>query len=675
ISTDNTISYNALQLGPDGRIYIADGGTGAGFLGVINNPSFDSSQVAFQAKPISLGTGQSNLGLPNFVANYFSFGKWGILDADTCSGSLTLFQGSAPDSVRSWTWNFGDAASGASNTASGQTVSHTFSGPGTYTVSLHAIYHCGVKDTTKQVTIIQTPIVNLGHDTTLCTVSSLQLNAGNNPTGSAYNWNTNAHTQKITVNSNGKYYVDVINGGCQSSDTINVAFINAGNLNLGNDTTLCNGESLTLNIGLFTGAVITWDNGSHNSTRIISTVNSSAKYFVDITYGATCKISDSVNVSFVAPPTANLGGPNLNLCQGSSKKIGSHNNGATYIWNTLATTDSITVNTAGKYWVDIFFGGCKATDSINVIITPKPIVNLGPDQTYCSGASVTLDAQNTGFTFKWFDASTGQTHVVNATGTYWVDVTDGPCTVRDSINLTFIPSPVVNLGSNTTLCQGVSKILNATNSTGFNYLWNDNSNAAQLTVSSAGKYFVKVFQGNCSTSDTINISYESPPSISLPPEKIFCSEDVPSITLFAGIANSYLWMPTGETIDSIHVSKEGIYTLQAKSAVGCISTASTNVLDICEAKLFVPNTFTPNNDGKNDEFQIFGLNITQFEIRIFDRWGELIFVSNDMSKSWDGKSRGQFVIDGAYAWKIEYSGQTRNGIISKVKLGDVTVLK
>jgi gliding motility-associated-like protein len=115
--------------------------------------------------------------------------------------------------------------------------------------------------------------------------------------------------------------------------------------------------------------------------------------------------------------------------------------------------------------------------------------------------------------------------------------------------------------------------------------------------------------------------------------------------------------------------------LEAKSPAACISIASINVLDICEATLYVPKAFTPNGDGNNDEFQIFGMNITEFEINIFNQWGELTFISNDISKSWDGKYRDKVVVDGAYAWKIKYSGQTRNGIITKTKVGDVTVLK
>jgi gliding motility-associated-like protein len=944
ISNDNTISYNAMQLAPDGRIYISDGVTGSGFLGVINNPSFDSSQVAFQAKPISLGGGQSNSGLPNFVSNYYSFSDWGIIDQDTCFGDLTLFQGSAPDTVRTWTWDFGDPSSGMSNTASGQTVSHTFSASGTYTVTLVVIHHCGTKTLTKQVTVNPLPSVNLGNDTTLCSATSIQLDAGSTPPGSTYNWNTNVHTQKITATATGQYYVDVINGGCTSTDTINLAFLNAGSLNLGNDTTLCIGQSLTLNTGAFPGATITWNDasnlqtlavnvtgkyyvditytgckitdtinvsfvspptaslgpdltlcsgttakiGSHNNTatylwntsattdsisvnaagkywvniffggcgatdsinvtfvvpgtlnlgndttlcngqsltlntgshpgasikwnnastlqtlvvnatgkyyadvtcqvtdtikvtfvsppvvalgadfslcagsvkKIGSnntgatylwntlantdsitvnsagtywldvffggckatdtinvgslnlaslnlgndtilctgqsftlntgsypgatitwndgshlqtlTVNTTNKYFVDITFTG-CKITDTINVSFVSPPTASLG-IDLNLCQGVSKKIGSHNNTATYRWNTLAGTDSITVNSAGKYWIDIFFGGCKATDTIDVTVTPRPSVNLGPNQTLCIGSSVTLNALNPALSHAWSDASNGQTLTTASTGIYWVDVSDEPCTVRDSVTLTFIPPPALNLGNDTILCTGADILLDATNA-GFSYLWNDNSNSAQLTVSAAGKYYASVFQGNCAASDTINITYETGPSISLPAEKIFCSEDQPYITLYAGSASSYLWMPNGETTDSIRVSAAGTYTLEAKSPAACISIASINVLDICEATLYVPKAFTPNGDGNNDEFQIFGMNITEFEINIFNQWGELIFISNDMSKSWDGKYRDKVVVDGAYAWKIKYSGQTRNGIITKTKVGDVTVLK
>ena len=165
--------------------------------------------------------------------------------------------------------------------------------------------------------------------------------------------------------------------------------------------------------------------------------------------------------------------------------------------------------------------------------------------------------------------------------------------------------------------------------------------------------------------------------LSLPPQTTYCARDQDSVILNGGgAAASYLWIPTGQTTSSITVNKAGTYILNAYSAVAkCKTTDSIVVEDICSPQLFVPAAFSPNGDGKNDIFQIFGNHITTYDMRVFDKWGELIYVSASLADSWDGNYKGSPVEQGVYTWKIIYTGEALDGTVSKVEEGNVTVLK
>ncbi|WP_045467196.1 T9SS C-terminal target domain-containing protein [Sporocytophaga myxococcoides] len=527
ISTDPSASYEALQLGPDGKIYVALKGSGSGFLGVINDPTLDSTDVDYQHKSIDLGT-ESNTGLPNFVANYFNTSDWNIAYADTCSGSITLFQANAPDTVFTWTWNFGDGQTGT-----GQTTTHTYPGPGTYNVSVRAIYACGDTTMLRTLTIVETPPAPQIKDTTICDAITYKLDATLSGSGLSYLWNTGSTSSFINTDTSGTFTVEVSRAGCINTATATVTFAPVNSFDLGTDKTLCTGDSIQLDAG---------------------------------------------------------------------------NPGLTHSWSTGATLQTIVVKTSGTYSVTVSNGGlCQKSDQINITFITPPIVSLGPDTTYCQGSSPVLDAG-------------------------------------------VVPS-------------------------GFQYKWSSGEINRQIHPTISGTYIVSVYKDQCQGSDTIKIEFEAAPNISLNPVFGLCSENGDSVILDGGTANSYLWLPSGQTTQSITVFTAGLYSLTAKSEHGCESTASALVQDICEARVFIPNIFSPNGDGNNDEFKISGANLISYRLEIFDQWGELIFVSDSMSNSWNGEYKGKTVQEGAYIWKLTYAGESIGGSKSQTKTGDVTVIR
>ena len=384
------------------------------------------------------------------------------------------------------------------------------------------------------------PVVNLGPDATICAGSSITLDAGN--VGATYLWSTGATTQTIVVNSAGTYSVQVTQGGCTGNDAINVAVTPLPVVNLGPDATICAGSSITLDAGNV-GATYLWSTGATTQTIV---VNSAGTYSVQVTQGG-CTGNDAINIAVGAALVVDLG-PDATICAGSSVTLDAGNVGATYLWSTGATTQTIVVNSAGTYSVQVTQGGCTGNDAINVAVTPLPVVNLGPDATICAGSSITLDAGNVGATYLWSTGATTQTIVVNSAGTYSVQVTQGGCTGNDAINVAVTPLPVVNLGPDATICAGSSITLDAGN-VGATYLWSTGATTQTIVVNSAGTYSVQVTQGGCTGNDAINIAVGAALVVDLGPDATICAGS--SVTLDAGnVGATYLWS-TGATTQTI----------------------------------------------------------------------------------------------------------------------------
>lgn len=137
---------------------------------------------------------------------------------------------------------------------------------------------------------------------------------------------------------------------------------------------------------------------------------------------------------------------------------------------------------------------------------PNNIVSLGADTTLCQDEILVLDVSNLNATYLWQDNSTNPTFNVTQQGTYWVEVTTCSMVFSDTINVAFNPLPIIDLGNDTTLCEGEVLTLDAS-TTNATYLWQDNSTNPTLDVTQQGTYSVTTTANNCSASDAINVNY------------------------------------------------------------------------------------------------------------------------------------------------------------------------
>jgi len=144
-------------------------------------------------------------------------------------------------------------------------------------------------------------------------------------------------------------------------------------------------------------------------------------------------------------------------------------------------------------------------------------------------------------------------------------------------------------------------------------------------------------------------------------------------------AASYLWEFGDGTVSTetnpVHqYNKTGTYDvcLLATNAAGCVDTVCKQVAAIVIPLFDVPNAFSPNNDGRNDVLMVRGFGIAKFNLKIFNRWGQLVFESNDPTIGWDGRFKGAIQPMDAYAYavSVEFSDGTKTN-----KTGNITLLR
>ncbi|KXB96864.1 MAG: hypothetical protein AA908_09860, partial [Chlorobi bacterium NICIL-2] len=231
--------------------------------------------------------------------------------------------------------------------------------------------------------VLRSPVVHPG-DTTICAGGTATLRAQEGYT--SYLWSTGATTSSITVSppTTTKYYVTAslssgAAGTCTATDSSLVTVFDPSSVNLGADTNLCVGDTLTLSpFHGYTPSGLTYLWSTGDTTPSIQ-VTTSGSYWVKVFSPACGEIDDTIQVNFHNPPIVNLGNDTA-ICQGQSLTLNAGNAGSTYLWNTGATTQQIPTDTAGIYWVKVTSPyGCSASDTLQLTVNPLPIVNLGPD--------------------------------------------------------------------------------------------------------------------------------------------------------------------------------------------------------------------------------------------------------------------------------------------------------
>ena len=515
--------------------------------------------------------------------------------------------------------------------------------PGKYWVRISNSY-CSKADTIN-VSYVNAAGVYLGTDTILCVGDSLRLQ----PTlpGGTYLWSTGAADPAITVKTSGDYWLKVDNGVCTVSDTIQAVFNPRPAIGLGNDTIICQGQTLVLRGGVTQGS-FRWQDGSAADTL---TVNAPGEYWLQETVNG-CTVRDTMEVSYKPLPVIYLG-KDTTLCAGQQLILDAWGPSIqSWQWQDQSIQDTYTVTTQGAYWAKVTGNnGCVSADTINISIQPLPVFTLGPDTVLCIGQQLNYNFGLPGAGYLWNTGSQTGQQAIGTAGKYWLMVTQQGCSSTDTVTLAYKPLPIIDLGKDTSLCEGQTKLLTP-GPASYSYTWQDNSPEDSYLVDKAGLYFVTATLNGCDRKDSIRINYLYKPAFSLGKDSMLCKGLM--ILLNPGISDaSFLWQD-GSTGSTLKVTEAGLYKLTATNQCGSHSEAITIVEGTCSVML--PNAFTPNNDGHNDVFRLKYPEIVKtFRLVIFNRWGQPVFETTDPYKGWDGRVKGEDALTGNYVWVMTYT--------------------
>lgn len=404
----------------------------------------------------------------------------------------------------------------------------------------------------------------------------LAVNFINNSIGAvSYTWDFGDGSPQETVRQPvhtfqdpGTYQVMLIAtdpAACRGLDTafLTVTVYPRPVVDIGRDTTLCPGQTVTLNAGN-PGATYQWSNGATSQSI---TVGNSGVYIASVSYG-TCTVRDTMKVTTMANLTL---GNDIVVCEGTPLNIGFTIPGNNYVWSTGATTPTIDINAPGLYWVNITNGFCSLSDTVRVTFNPLPDVDLGPDTTICN--PISIDATTNANAYLWSTGSTSASITAGTTGTYWVRATLGSCSASDTINVYSLGT--VTLGEDTTACEGTPITIGYADLPNTTYTWSTGETSPFITVGVSGVYWVDMDNGLCRISDTITVTCTPQPNVRLCPDTVICGP----FTIDIDIADaSFLWS-TGSDSSSVSISETGEYWVYVRIG-NCYDSDTINVTAI-----------------------------------------------------------------------------------------------
>ncbi|QHT66293.1 T9SS type B sorting domain-containing protein [Rhodocytophaga rosea] len=411
-------------------------------------------------------------------------------DTLLCVGSVLKLNAFLPQS--SYIWQDGSTNSSFTVTKAGEYKVIVKQGECTFTDIIKVAY--------------KTPLqVNMGRDTVVYKVNHLLLQV--NQPGITCIWQDGSQGNTFRVTDSGTYQVEVSDGCETVTDEINITFIPALQLNLGQDQILCKGQNIQLK-ATQPEATYLWQDGS---TQEYITVHEPGMYWVEVS-NIYEKLRDSIRIQYIDTPVVSLG-KDTTLIPGTTRSY-TFTSDANYLWQDGSQAAFYTISKPGLYWVEASNRCGTVRDSIVVSFPAEiPALQLGNDTILCEGNTITLKVNNQIGDITWQNGSNAHYFTVKNAGTYWVEARSNLGIIRDSIQVSYRSIPQVNLGGYAQLCNNEQLVLHAgQQDASASYLWQDSSTQPDLLVNTPGTYWVEVTNACGSMRDSIVV--ECPACIS-----------------------------------------------------------------------------------------------------------------------------------------------------------------
>lgn len=421
---------------------------------------------------------------------------------------------------------------------------------------------------------------------------------------------------------------------------------------------------------------------SSTGTQVTCTPNAFQSYTVTGTLN-TCTQVAVASVSAIAVPVVSASASEYTICSGATTLL--HAEGAnSYSWIpnyylSVNQGQNVFASPVGSttYTLRGFNGICTGTSSVYIETVPRPTMTLSaPYNQVCLGYSVPITVEGAMY-YSWspifgLSAITGSvSHASPAITTNYTITginSNGTvqCTQLLSFSVIVTPFVVASASGSAAICEGERTTLEAFGGNTFNWQPPDGLNVTDRNAVVAGPtvsttYTVEVSENTfCGSTATVFVQVNTKPFVLAGRDTSF-NLDEPMFISAQG-SGSITWI-SGENIECptcpvsrVYPANDECYVVLTTNEFGCTAQDRMCIEVTNDFGVYIPNTFTPNQDGLNEVFYVVGTGISNFSMQIYNRWGQLIFSSNSQLNGWDGQFKDKACEPGVYTYKVEYTG-------------------
>ncbi len=628
--------------------------------------------------------------------------------ANICNGATIQFSAGSAANTYSWT---GPATFSVNTNAAPFINGAGVTNSGTYTVNA-SNGSCIASQTVAVNVYSPVTLTATATNTAICLGTSLQL-LGNG--GGTYQWtgpggfssiSQSPQINNTALTASGTYTLSIMDGNnCPGTTTLAILIHANPTATAGaSPNVICVGNTINLNAS--GGTTYSWSgpNGFSSSTQNPSVTNAGSTnvgdYTVTVTDGNLCSSTAIASVSVVTLPTFTMSTNAADICFGGTIQFNAGPNPYTYSWAgpnsyTVANDPNPSIPNStplnsGTYTVTSAAGSCSYSQTLSVNVYPQILVNASAaSYVLCSGTTANLTGTGGGL-YAWagpnnFSNTTQNPQITNvqtlASGIYTLTVTDPTtnCLASDTVVLTVSPAPTLLSTTGDSTCYGQQLKLNANFGSGVTVNWYSDAALTQLVQANSGTYqttppangtytyYVQGSIGSCkSAASAVTGQFYNIHAIA---SADVYSGAVPLVVNFTGsnstgvtATDNFNWA-FGDNTGSTVINPNHIFNTEATYTViltvtdaesGCMDTAAVIIKVEDDLTVIVPNVFTPNGDGVNDQFHINIKGAKTAEGFIYNRWGQLLFSWDALNASWDGiAADGNKCPDATYFYLIK----------------------
>lgn len=351
-----------------------------------------------------------------------------------------------------------------------------------------------------------------------------------------------------------------------------------------------------------------------------------------------------------------------------------------YHWSNGATVEKINITDTGTFWCVANAGCVTYIDTFKVSYEPVPRLDIGNELVNCESQPVTIYANYPNSTYLWSTGEKTSSIIVNKPGVYYLSINNKCGTQTDSVHVYIQPPTPPPAPADTVICQFVNNPTINVSGTAIKWYTHANGTVGSklqplVITREPGSYnlFISQTMGKCESSLVpVNVDVNYTPHEELGDKVVMCENDIKVIGKDVKDVD-YKWN-TGASSCCVYPDREGLYKLSTTNACGNFIDSIWVYHTPCNDCIVFPNAFTPVKGYNNNIFHpIIKCPVSDFTMRIFNRWGNMVYESTDVYAGWNGRYNYEWADVGTYIYIVEY--RAKNKQQTQVVKGNVLLLR